>query len=444
MKLPLVTIVGRPNVGKSTFFNRILRKREAIVHDQPGVTRDRHYSTADWNGRNFMLVDTGGFMPRSEDMIDQAIREQVEIAIEETDVILFMVDRATGITDIDQEIAAKLQKSEKPILLLVNKVDHELLEGEGYQFYNLGLGEPHLVSSAQGRGIGDFLDVVVELLPQKDESSDEGRIKLAVIGKENAGKSSFVNTILGKERVIVTPIPGTTRDPIDSPLTYHKRDYLLIDTAGLKRRAKVQENILFYSQLRTMRSIQRADVVLYFIDASEGVTRQDQRVLSDVIDARKGLVVVVNKWDLVEKDTHTMKEWELDIREKLGKHHFVPLLFVSVLEKQRLYKLIDLATEIYESYHHRVSTSQLNKIMLPIIQQSSPPAVKGKEIRINYVTQLQVAPPVFGFYGNNPRLIPENYRRFLEKQIRQHWPFTGVPIVIAFKAKNKNAEGSKK
>ena len=265
MRLPLVTIVGRPNVGKSTFFNRILQRREAIVHDQPGVTRDRHYAVTDWGGKHFMLVDTGGFMPRSEDMIDVAIREQVEIAIDETDVIIFVVDQASGITDIDHEIAQRLQRTDKPVILAVNKVDHEKLEAEGYQFYGLGLGDPVLISAMQGRGIGDLLDVLIShIVDDTTESGPSDAIKLAVIGKENVGKSSFVNTLLGKDRVIVTPIPGTTRDPIDSPLRYQKRDYLIIDTAGLKRKARVKENVLFYSQIRTARSIQRADVILYF------------------------------------------------------------------------------------------------------------------------------------------------------------------------------------
>lgn len=440
MKLPLVTIVGRPNVGKSTFFNRVLRKREAIVHDQPGVTRDRHYATSDWNGHSFVLVDTGGFMPRSEDMIDMAIREQVEIALEETDAILFMVDRATGITDIDHEIAEKLKRSDKPVLLLVNKVDNELMESEGYAFYGLGLGEPHLVSSVQGRGIGDMLDQLVNHLPRQEAAPEEEEIRLAVIGKENAGKSSFVNTLLGEDRVIVTPIPGTTRDPIDSVINYQKRRYLLIDTAGLKRRAKVKENVLFYSQLRTMRSVQRADVVLYFVDATAGFTRQDQRVISDVIEARKGLVIAVNKWDLIEKNDRTMREWELDIRDKLGRNQYIPLIFTSVIEKKRLFKLMDIATEVYQRYHLRVSTSALNKKLLPIIKGNAPPSTRGKEIKINYVTQLQAAPPVFGFFGNHPKLIPDNYRRFLERNIRELWGFEGVPVVVAFKAKNKNSE----
>ena len=437
MKLPLVTIVGRPNVGKSTFFNRILKKREAIVDDQPGVTRDRHYAMSDWNGKQFMLVDTGGYMPSSENMIDKAIREQVEIAMEETDVVLFMVDQATGITDIDEVIAEKLRRSDRPVLLLVNKVDNEMRESDIYQFYNLGLGEPLPVSAVQGRGIGDMLDVLVAHFPQRPEEKEEETIKLAVIGKENVGKSSFVNTLLGKDRVIVTPIPGTTRDPIDSPLKYKEQDYLIIDTAGLKRRAKVKENILFYSQLRTMRSLQQADVALYFLDAEEGPTRQDMRIVSEAALAKKGIVLVVNKWDLIKKDHKTLREWEKEIIEKLGIYRYVPIVFTPVLEKQRLYKLLDVATEVYGEYHKRVRTSELNKTLLPIVKSNTPPAVGGREIKINYITQLKAAAPVFGFFCNHPKLIPANYRRFLEKQIRSFWDFKGVPVTIVFKPKQR-------
>jgi len=432
--------VGRPNVGKSTFFNRVLKRRDAIVHDQPGVTRDRHYAQSDWNGKSFMLVDTGGYMPSSQEFFDIAIREQVEIAIEEADIILFMVDQTTGITVIDEEIAAKLQRSDIPVLLLVNKVDNEKDESEGYQFYNLGLGDPLFVSAMQSRGIGDMLDVLTEHIdtpPPEDE--DDGIIKLAVIGKENVGKSSFVNTILGRDRVIVTDVPGTTRDPIDSPFKYQKRDYIIIDTAGLKRRAKVKENVLFYSQLRTLRSIESADVVIYFLDAVEGVTRQDMRIITEAVDARKPIVVAANKWDLVEeKDERTYHVRQNEIREKLGTHSFIPIMFTSVQEKQRLYKLLDLATEAFERHKTEIKTSQLNKVLLPIIKQISPPASKGKEVKLNYITQLNAAPPVFGFFGNHPELIPENYRRFLEKQIRANWDFIGVPVTLVFKPKNKD------
>ena len=440
MKEAIITIVGRPNVGKSTFFNRILKKRDAIVHDQPGVTRDRHYAQSDWNGKRFALVDTGGYMPASTDMMDAAVREQVDIAIEESDIILFMVDVMIGVTDIDAQIADKLQRANRKVILVVNKVDNENRESEGYGFYGLGLGDPAMVSAMQGRGIGDLLDrVVSEFDSMVDyDASEPEAIKLAVIGRENAGKSSFVNTLVGRQRVIVTPVPGTTRDPIDTPLKYQKRDYLLIDTAGLKRRARVQENVLFYSQLRTMRSLQRANVAIYFIDAAEGITRQDMRVVAEAQHMHKALIIAVNKWDLIEKDNTTMREWERDLQDKLGEFSHVPVIFTSVLEKQRLHKLLDLATHSYEEFQKRVSTSELNKELLPIIKENSPPAVRGREVKINYITQLRTAPPVFGFFGNHPDLIPINYQRFLERQIRTLWSFKGVPITIVFKSKRKS------
>ncbi len=438
MKLPIVTIVGRPNVGKSTFFNRLLKKRDAIVDNQPGVTRDRHYAITDWNGKGFVLVDTGGYMPSSDELFDVAVREQVEIAIEESDIVLFMVDLTTGVTDIDEQIAEKLQRTDRPVLLLVNKVDHAGREAEGYAFYRLGLGDPIMVSAAQGHGIGDMLDILVATFEHPPLAEPPGdAIKLAVIGRENVGKSSFVNTLVGKERVIVTPVPGTTRDPIDTPLKYKKRDYLLIDTAGLKRRARVKENVLFYSQLRTMRSLQRADVVLYFIDATEGLARQDLRVIADAAQSKKAVVIALNKWDLIEKDHTTLREWEVDFQEKLGEYRYIPIISTSVLEKKRLYKLLDLATTVYEAYHKKIRTSDLNKVLLPIIQENSPPAVRGREIKINYITQVKTAAPVFAFFCNHPDLIPTNYRRFLERQIRSFWDFPGVPVTIVFKSKRK-------
>lgn len=435
MKQPLVTIVGRPNVGKSTFFNRVIKRREAIVDDMPGVTRDRHYAEADWNGKSFMLVDTGGYMPASDNLMDLAIREQVDIALDETDVVLFMVDQMTGVTDIDLAIAAKLQRGNVPVLLLVNKVDNQKREMDAYDFYSLGLGDPIMVSAMQGRGIGDMLDQLVEQFERLPEEQEKDYINLAVIGKENVGKSSFVNTLLGKDRVIVTPVAGTTRDPIDSPLRYQKRDYLLIDTAGLKRKAKVKENVLFYSQLRTMRSIQRADVVLFFIDAAEGITRQDLRIIQEAAEAKKGVVVAVNKWDLIKKDHRTMREWQLDLEDKLGVYSFIPTIFTSVHEKQRLFKLLDLATEVYAERQKEIKTSELNKVLGPIIETNTPPASRGKEVKIKYITQLKSAPPVIAFFSNHPELIPINYRRFLERMVREHWGFKGVPVTIVFKSK---------
>jgi GTP-binding protein len=438
MSLPVVTIIGRPNVGKSTLFNRIIKKREAIVDDQPGVTRDRLYAQAEWIGQSFLLVDTGGYLPQAMDEMESAIMEQVEIAIEQADVILFVVDGTTGITDWDSEISRKLKKSNKMVMLLVNKIDNQTLEAEVYQFYGLGLGDLFGISALQGRTIGDALDHLVEKLKKVPELPGvEDAIKLAVIGRENVGKSSFVNVLIGQNRSIVTSIPGTTRDPIDSPLNYQKRKYLLIDTAGLKRKARIKENVLFYSHIRTMRSIERADVVLYFLDATEGPTRQDLRVVHDAVRLRKGIVIAVNKWDLIPKETNTMKEWEQVFRQKLGSFYFVPIIFTSVLEKQRLYKLLDVATEIYQERQKHLKTRELNDALLPLIKETSPPATMGKEIKINYITQVQDNPPVFAFFSNFPKLIGENYQRFLERKIREHWGFTGIPITVTFKAKHR-------
>ncbi len=438
MSLPVVTIVGRPNVGKSTLFNRIIKKREAIVDDHPGVTRDRLYAESDWQGQSFLLVDTGGYMPQAAGEMEKAIREQVEIAIEEADVIVYVTDRATGVTDWDLDIAVKLQKAEKKVMLVVNKVDNTLMESEIYEFLNLGLGDPAGVSALHGRGIGDMLDVLVRMVKKVPEIPQvEDAIKLAVVGRENVGKSSFVNTLIGQTRSIVTSLPGTTRDPIDSLLNYQKRKYLLIDTAGLKRKTRIKENVLFYSHLRTLRSIQRADVVLYFLDAEDGPTRQDLRIVQEAVRQQKGMVIAVNKWDLITKDDKTMNIWEKALNEKLGSHAFVPIIFISVLEKQRLHKLLDTATAVYHEMNKSVSTHELNETLLPIIQQTSPPSAQGKEIKIKYVTQLQTTPPVFAFFCNFPKLVVESYRRFLERKIREIWGFSGVPVIITFKAKSK-------
>ncbi len=437
MRQPIVAIVGRPNVGKSTLFNRILKKREAIVDDVPGVTRDRHYARTDWSGKSFILIDTGGYLPQATELMERAIREQVEIAIEEADLLLFVVDQTTGVTDVDRQIAERLKRTEKPVLLLVNKVDHANLEAEAYQFYGLGIGEPIFISALQGRGIGDMLDVLHRQLDSRwQEEGPDDRIKVAVVGKENVGKSSFINTLLGEKRVIVTPVPGTTRDPIDTPVRYRSRRFLLIDTAGLKRKTRIKENLLFYSQLRTMRSIDRADVVVYFVDATVGLTRQDLRILAESVDARKAVILVVNKWDLIPKDAHTLAEWEQHIRKRLGTMSYIPILFISVLQKKRLYKLMDMVLEVFDQYHQTIKTSELNRVLLPIIEANSPPAVRGKEVKINYITQVETAPPRFLFFGNRPDRIPTNYRRFLERKIREHWKFKGVPIMLSFRSKH--------
>lgn len=437
MKMPVIAIVGRPNVGKSTFFNRLIKKREAIVDDVAGVTRDRHYGEVEWNGRTFQLIDTGGYLPQAENKMDIAIKEQVEIAIEEADALVFMVDVRTGITSIDYQIAEKLKRTAKPVFLVANKADNQNISFNAYEFVSLGLGEIYPISSIQGLGIGDFLDALVKSInpPQRMEMKDD-YIKIAIIGRENVGKSSFVNTLLGEERVVVTDVPGTTRDSIDTFFKYNKRTYLLIDTAGLKRKTRIKENLLFYSQIRTMRSIQKADVVLYMVDVFEGLVRQDLRVIHDVVEAGKGLVIAFNKWDLIEKDDKTYFKLKKLAEDRLKQLTFVPLEFISVLERKRMLKLLDLITEVYEEKQKRVKTSELNQYFQPIIENTPPPAVNGKEIKINYITQVHQDPPIIAFFSNFPKLIPENYKRFLENRLREKFGFKGVPLKIIFKEKH--------
>ncbi len=438
MGTPLVAIVGRPNVGKSTLFNRLIGRRKAIVDDQPGVTRDRNYDTLIWNGQEIGLIDTGGYLPKTHEHIDLAVREQVEIAVDEADLILFVVDAKTGVTDIDLDLANILLQSNKKTLLIVNKVDSVEWEYEIGQFYNLGLGEPIPVSAITGKRSGDLLDLVIEhikAVPAKYEEEDY--IKLAIIGRENVGKSSFINTLLNQPRAIVTDIPGTTRDPIDSVLNYQKRKYLIIDTAGLKKRKRIKENVLFYSNVRTYKSMQRADVVLYMIDVSEGLTHQDITVLNEAARQQKGIVLVLNKWDLIPKDHKTIEHYTEEISNKLGYLRYIPQIYVSVLEKQRLYKTLDLATEVYQERIKRIPTSELNDFFLPLVQTNLPPAVRGKEIKINYVTQARANPPLIVFFSNHPDLIMDSYKRFLENKLREQFGFKGVPLKVVFRKKNK-------
>ena len=436
MSISVVTIVGRPNVGKSTLFNRIIGRRQAIVDDKPGVTRDRNFAEADWCGHEFLLVDTGGYMPKSQDVIVNAVKEQVEIAIVESDVIVLLVDAKTGITTIEDELARILKGANRDVILVVNKVDSVKDELEVGQFYKLGLGEPIPLSAMIGRRTGDFLDKVIEkLAKQPIIDKEDDAIRLAVIGKENVGKSSFVNTILKKDRQIVTEIPGTTRDSIDASFRYQKANYIIIDTAGLKKRSKIKENILFYSNLRTYRSIKRCDVVLYIVDAEKGLTKQDIQILLESAKERKGIVCVFNKWDLVEKDHRTMDSIKKDILEKFGELRFIPVIFTSVKDKQRLYKTLDLATQIYKERRKRIATSVLNDYFGPVLSKTTPPAVRGKEIKIKYITQVKTNPPVFVFYSNHANLISENYKRFIENRLRDKFGFVGVPLTLSFRDK---------
>ena len=433
----ILAIVGRPNVGKSTLFNRILGARDAIVHDDPGVTRDRHYGTADWNGKTFTVIDTGGYVPRSDDLFERAIREQAKIAIDEASAIVFLVDGLAGVTPIDEEIASILRKAKKKIYLVVNKIDNEKRESDTSQFFKLGLGDPISMSALGGRKIGDFLDTVTEtfLSDEGDQETDK-RLKLAIIGKPNVGKSSLVNALLGKERNIVTEIPGTTRDAIDSILKYQKEEILLIDTAGLRRKSRIKESVEFYSTLRSLKSIDRCDIAVLVVDVEAGVDRQDLRILESIIERHRGIVIAANKWDIVEKDDRTAKVYEQALRKLLRIYDYVPIIFISALKKQRVFKLIDLVRNVDKEQRKRISTNKLNSLLLEEIQMKPPSSSTGKEIKINYITQVKTAPPAFAFFSNEPKLIEERYKRFLEGRLREHFGFDGVPISLYFRKKN--------
>lgn len=432
----IVAIVGRPNVGKSTLFNRLIGGRKAIVDDFSGVTRDRHYGSMEWAGETFTVIDTGGFVSGSDDVFEAAIRSQVEIAIEEADALLFMVDVQTGITDLDQALVSELRKTKKPILVVANKVDNYKQAGEAAEFYAFGLGDVFSISSANGSGTGDLLDALVKVMPEETEASDEKELpKFALIGKPNVGKSTLLNALIGKERSIVTPIAGTTRDTIHTEYNYFDKNFYLIDTAGIRKKAKVHENIEFYSVLRSIRAIENADVCLLLIDAVEGIGAQEINILHLIVKNKKGLVILVNKWDLIDKETQTSKAFEKKIREKTEPFTDYPIVFISALNKQRIFKAMELALEVNENRKQKISTSKLNELMLDIIQKTPPPSYKGKYIRIKYITQLKIYTPTFVFFCNHPKYVKEAYRRFLENQFRQLFNFHGVPIVIYFRKK---------
>ncbi|MBN2011009.1 ribosome biogenesis GTPase Der [candidate division KSB1 bacterium] len=438
MSHPTVAIIGRPNVGKSTLFNRIVRRREAIVDDQPGVTRDRLYHEAEWAGRYFNLIDTGGYLPDKENMIHMAVLNQVMEAISEADVIIFLVDARAGLTSIDEEIARILQKTEKPILLVVNKVDDTVYELDVHEFYALGLGDPIAISASGGRNIGDFLDEVIALFPESGSMEDEPEesiIRLAIVGKPNVGKSSFVNAIIGKEKMIVTEIPGTTRDSIDTPLKREGQQYLLVDTAGLRKKSKVKDEVEYYSNVRSIKSLRNCDVAIILIDARDGIQDQDKSIIEHALKSRKGIVLGVNKWDLVEKDTRTAAEMEQEIKDKMPYLQHIPVVFLSALTKQRVYKVIDIANSVYHERVKRVSTSVLNDFLEHVTVINPPPAPGGKHIKIKFCSQVKVGPPVFAFFANYPQLIKQNYRQFLENKLREHFGFFGVPLTLTFRRK---------
>jgi GTP-binding protein len=436
MSSNIIAIVGRPNVGKSTLFNRILGVREAIVHDLPGVTRDRKYAEAEWAGKQFTIIDTGGFVPDSKDVFERAIREQAQIAIEEADAVVFMVDAGTGVMALDREIADILRKSQKPIHLVVNKIDSAKKEIDAHEFYELGLGEPITISALAGRQIGDFLDTITSAFEKNGTTEGTGDVlRLAIVGKPNVGKSSVVNALLGKRRQVVTDIPGTTRDAIDAVLKYNNEEFILIDTAGLKKRRRTTESLEFFSAIRTLRSIERSDVAIVLFDAKRGFDVQDLHIVESALQRKRSCLIAVNKWDLVGKETNTARDYELFIKKKLGLYDYLPVLFVSALTKQRIYKLIERAKKIHQEQCKRIETSTLNDSLLPDIERNPPKSSSPKEIKIKFVTQVKTRPPMFAFFCNEPKLVQESYKRFLANKLREHFGFEGVPLTLVFKEK---------
>ncbi len=446
MSVPIVAIVGRPNVGKSTLFNRLIKRRLAIVHDQPGVTRDLNYHLANWNRRNFYLVDSGGYIPgrhpgrglgaQDTGEIARLVREQVDTAIQEADLVVLVTDVQVGAQEDEQFLVKMLQRSGTPAILCVNKVDSEKEEADAAFFSRLGLGEPVFVSAATGRGTGELLDEIAKKLPKAKEEKKKS-ISVAVVGRPNVGKSSLVNVLLGKKRVLVSPTPGTTRDAIDTELTRDGQSFTLIDTAGLRRKAKVKEDVEFFSTLRALASISRAEVCFLVIDAMEGLTGQDMSIASEILDQHKILVWVVNKWDLVEKDEKTAKKYADAIQKRAGEFSFAPVIFISALTKQRTSKLLPLASELYEIWSKRITTSKLNAFLEEITQVQPPPAALGRHIKLYYGTQVGVKPPEIVFFSNFPKLLADSYKRYILNQLREQMGFDGVPIKLSFRARSE-------
>ncbi|TPV35470.1 ribosome biogenesis GTPase Der [Paucihalobacter ruber] len=431
----IVAIVGRPNVGKSTLFNRLIQRREAIVDAVSGVTRDRHYGRTDWNGKEFSVIDTGGYVKGSDDVFEAEIDKQVELAIDEADAIIFMVEVESGVTGMDEEVANLLRKVDKPVFLVINKVDNNDRLAQAVEFYSLGLGEYYPISSINGSGTGDLLDDVVKALPEKEDVRVDDLPRFAVVGRPNAGKSSFINALIGEERYIVTDIAGTTRDAIDTRYNRFGFEFNLVDTAGIRRKSKVKEDLEFYSVMRSVRAIEHCDVCLLVLDATRGFDGQDQNIFWLAERNRKGIVILVNKWDLVEKETNSAKEFEKEIREKIAPFTDVPIIFISALTKQRVYKAIETAVEVYQNKSKNIKTSVLNEVLLPIIENNPPPALKGKYVKIKYITQLPTPQPQFAFFCNLPQYVKEPYKRFLENKLREQFDFHGVPISIYMRKK---------
>ena len=430
--MSLVAIVGRPNVGKSTLFNRLVGMRQAIVDDISGVTRDRHYGRCEWCGKEFSVVDTGGYTTNSDDVFEAAIREQVQIAINEADVILFMVEAATGVTDYDAEIADVLRRSKKPVILAVNKVDSGEKMYDAYQFYSMGLEELYSISAANGSGTGDLLDAIVRVLPEDTVTEDPyaGLPRIAIVGKPNVGKSSLTNALLGTDRNIVTPVAGTTRDAIETYYNKFGHEFMLVDTAGIRRKAKVHEDLEFYSVMRSIRAIEHSDVCVMMIDATTGMEAQDMNIFNLILKNRKAVVLVVNKWDLFIKDSNTLKQYEQTLRSRLAPFTDVPIIFNSVLKMTRIQDVLDAVTTVYDNYSRKIPTARLNEALLPVIEETPPPSIKGKYVKIKYVTQLPTRFPAFAFFCNLPQYIKEPYKRFLENKLRENFELTGCPIQI--------------
>ena len=433
-----VAITGRPNVGKSTFFNRLLEQRKAIVDDVSGVTRDRQYGVAEWVGKSFNLIDTGGFVPRSEDVFEREIAKQVHIAIDEANAIIFMVDASTGITHLDESMAELLRRSHKPVLLAVNKVDNHSRLMEASEFYSLGFEHIFFISSISGSGSGELLDAVVALMPEATPAPETPGTeipKFAIIGQPNVGKSSLLNALIGEERTIVSDIAGTTRDTIHTHYNLYNKEFVLIDTAGIRRKTKVHEDLEFYSVIRAIKAMDEADICLLLLDAGKGITAQDLAIYSLAVKKGKGIVVLVNKWDLVEKATNTARDYEKELKNRLAPFNDVPILFISVKDKQRIFKSIEAALEVYENKHRKVVTSKLNEVMLKAIESYHPPVVRGNAVKIKYITQLPTHTPSFAFFCNYPDDIKAPYRNYLENKLRENFNFSGVPVRLFFRKK---------
>ncbi|WMN11880.1 ribosome biogenesis GTPase Der [Marivirga salinae] len=432
----IVAIVGRPNVGKSTFFNRLVERKQAIMDNESGVTRDRQYGEAQWIGKKFTVIDTGGYVTGSNDIFEKEIRKQVKEALKEATVILFMVDCHTGLTDMDKDFANIVREVGKPVYVIANKADNTEKSYMAGEFYGLGFDEVFSMSSASGSGTGEVLDAVVKLFPDDDHKDPfEGVPRLAILGRPNAGKSSFLNALLGDERTIVTDIAGTTRDSINTHYKLYGKDFILTDTAGLRKKTKTKDDIEFYSTIRAIQALQDSDVCIVMIDATRGFESQDMQIIGLAHKNKKGIMIMVNKWDLVEKDGKTHDKFKKDIQEKLGPLDYIPIIFTSVIEKQRIFQAIELATKIYFSRTEKVTTSALNEAMLKEIEKYPPPALKGKYIKIKYVTQLPTYTPTFAFFCNLPQYIKPPYERYLENRLREHFDFEGVPVKLVFRKK---------